>query len=960
MKNTLHHIIFLCCCILAGAADAQTLGTRIFILPDDDNTASVKINALLQLQNGYIMAATSHGLYSFDGISFSAIPKDKNVPDDISALCEVNKDTLWLGFSNGNIGIMYNNFIRLLPLQEGYPKVAVTSIKLGSQGIVWAGTAGEGVYYYMNKKLYNINTDDQLTDNYVYDMAAAGYGRMLAATDRGVNICTPEKEKKIEGSFTSLNGLPDNIVRSLYTSFNGYVWLGMQDAGVLSFKPAGNSYSRSVLWTYGQVNAIAASPPYLFAGTEENGLLVFNHDADNNITSLQKRDMQLKKISCLLRDREGNIWAAGNNMLMRCSFSSIDDIWHITKQEAENIHSLLFAGDSTLYYNTGDGITQLTQSSGVWRSKKFSFVPAFAKNISSLYKDSNGTIWIGTMGKGITLLNAKTGKAKIFSDILELANSNIISITGKNNTIWICSLEGTFSVNTENNKIAYRSYADVPGIGNKYVYHIYADSKNRVWFATDGNGVSVYENGKFSKLRTDSSFGNVVYKIAEDYLGNIWFSTYGSGLIKYNGKTFYHITTAQGLSDMNITGLAASGNNVVVFHKNKVDIINPETNSISYFDDEQGIGDINTELNSVSGDKEGNIYFVSDTLLCRYHVSKSVSLRPVITLDRIQLFLKDAEAKQNHVFAYDENNLSFWYTGLYYSQPGRLNYQFKLEDYNEDWVTTKDRVQNFPNLPPGTYTFRVRASLNQDFNGAPEDTFTFTIQKPLWLQWWFIVAAIAIAAGVVYLIVKIREREIKKYNRLEREKIHSQLQTLRNQINPHFLFNSFNTLILEIEENPEKAVTYVEHLSDFYRSIVVNREKDLISLEEEIKILKDYSFIQQKRYGSALQININVSQDEQMKYSIVPLALQLLLENAVKHNAISQETPLRIDVFINDDDTHLIIANNINKKMHPEKGSSLGLQNIQKRYEILFDKTVIAESDDNTFTVKIPLVNHIL
>lgn len=203
--------------------------------------------------------------------------------------------------------------------------------------------------------------------------------------------------------------------------------------------------------------------------------------------------------------------------------------------------------------------------------------------------------------------------------------------------------------------------------------------------------------------------------------------------------------------------------------------------------------------------------------------------------------------------------------------------------------------------------------------------------------------------------VKQREKAIKRNNRLERERIQSQLETLRNQINPHFLFNSFNTLISEIEEDPQKAVTYVNHLSDFYRNIVVYKEKDLITLSEELKILNDYCFIQQKRYGQALQIEMNISKQQQNEYYIVPLALQLLLENAVKHNAITIEKPLHIELFI-ENEKCLVVRNNIIKKFKRERGSGAGLQNIQKRYHLLCGKTVIVNSEEDFFTVKIPLL----
>jgi LytS/YehU family sensor histidine kinase len=272
-------------------------------------------------------------------------------------------------------------------------------------------------------------------------------------------------------------------------------------------------------------------------------------------------------------------------------------------------------------------------------------------------------------------------------------------------------------------------------------------------------------------------------------------------------------------------------------------------------------------------------------------------------------------------------------------------------------VDTKDRVKNFPNLSAGTYTFKVRVSLNSNFKDAPEASFTFVIQKPFWLQAWFIVAAILFIGLMFYLYIKRRERRINNINILKNQKIQSQLETLRSQINPHFLFNSLNTLVSEIENNPEEAVTYVETISDFYRSIIQHREKDVIPLKEELHILNDYVFLQKKRFGCALEIKVNINPEIISLSYIPPLVLQLLVENATKHNIIAKETPLQIEIKSVDSNC-IAVINNINKKVQPERRSGLGLQNIQKRYELLLRKKVIIESDEKFFTVKIPLIKN--
>jgi len=955
MVQKFKNIVLIICCCIAISSLAQMPGTKIFTLGAEYQEPP-HINTIYQLKNGYILLGTTKGLYKFDGITFSPFEQAENVPDTVTSICELTDKEILIGYSNGFIGHLQNNQIVTDSIEEGFPKVAVTKIIATKNNVVWLATAGEGVYFYKNKRLYNIDTADGLTDDFVYDLCAGNANQVVAATDKGINICTAEGKNKVTEHYTSVNGLPDNIVRSLFITEREKVWLGMQDGGVSKYDIITRDASKKLNWQYGQVNAITVINTSVFVATEDNGLLVFNRDANDNISGLQYKDDQLKKISCMLLDHEGNIWLGGNNLLIRSSASNVQPLITLDKTTTENLHSLLWSRDSSIWFNTITGVTQLKESNGMWEQKNFLIPNVNGASISTIFEDIKGLIWIGTLGKGIIILNPVTGTQYVLKEIPELINTNVISITGRDSSIWISAFEATVRVNLQKDGMSSINYAGEQNLGNKYVYNILQDKYNNVWFATDGKGIIKYQNGKFSPLQQPAGgYGNVVYKMIEDSNGNTWFSTYDKGLIKYDGKTFTRFTTSQGLSDMNITGLSISGDNIFLIHKNNVDLINTKSGNITYLDADQGINNINTDLNALATDKNGNVYFVADSILYKYNSAKEIVLRPIVMIDRIQLFLNDINVKNGHVFKYNENNLSFYYTGLYYSQSNRIQYQYKLEGYDKNWVSTKDRLKNFPQLPPGTYTFKVRVSLNQNFSASSEAAYTFTIEQPFWRQLWFIALSVIALAAILYVIIKQREKSIEKYNKLEREKIRSQLETLRNQINPHFLFNSFNTLISEIEENPDKAVLYVEHLSDFYRNIVVHREKDLISLQEEIYILKDYCFIQQKRYGEALKISITIPAEQQKIYYIVPLALQLLFENAVKHNTISAAHPLCIELFTENDEC-LIVRNNINKKFTPEKGSSMGLQNIQKRYLLLSNKNVIVENDGKSFIVKIPLI----
>ncbi|HYK46340.1 MAG TPA: two-component regulator propeller domain-containing protein [Parafilimonas sp.] len=933
---------------------AQNSGGKLYLLENDD-VNKPKILTLYQDKQGLILCGTTKGLYRFDGFDFTPYPQEALTSTEVTAIFQTSDNKLWIGYGNGSIGLLSRGEITPIKFEEGLPKVPIRSITQDDAGAVWIATAGEGIYYFKDNRVYNMNEDDGLSDNYVYKIIfIPGHG-VIAATDRGINICSVRGNKKNITAFTSKNGLPDNIVRTLYAAENKYLWLGMQDAGIKAYTYDLETAPAQHNWNYGQVNDIVVANSRVFVATEDSALVVYGYDRNGIVYNNAYVDRTIPKLNCLLRDREGNIWAAGGNQLLRTGKAGMEQLYRLSKQEAEQVHSLHYTSDSALWFNIAGELMRLFKKNGQWQSEKFKLAGFSNTTITSLYEAPGDNLWVGSLGKGITVFNHAKKTQSVLQDPF-LRNSNIISISGKGNIVWITALEGVVQATISDDHISYVNYTDTAGIGNKYVYHIFPDSKNRVWFATDGDGVSVLDQGKFIHLENQRNYlGNVVYNILEDHAGNIWYATYDKGIVKYDGKKFINYTVEQGLSDAGISGFLNAGQNLAVIHKNSIDIINPLTGRISYLNKAQGEIDINTDLNACTNDNAGNIYFVSNGIIYSYNLPAEETQQPAVIIDKINLFLNDVDAENGHVFKHNQNNLSFYFTGIYYSQPERISYQYKLENYDKQWTSTKDRVKVFPDLPPGKYTFRVKASLNKNFTNASETSFSFVISKPFWLQAWFIIISSALLAALLYGFIKTREKSINRLNTLQNEKIQSQLETLRNQVNPHFLFNSFNILISEIENNPDIAVTYVEKLSDFYRKIITHRDKDLIPLEDELNILLDYKFLQQKRFASGLAIEVCVTEETINSSYIPPLVLQMLTENAIKHNIVSPTTPLCIRIKETSDGC-LAVTNNINKKLQPEKSSGLGLQNIQRRYALLHISKVQIESNDQYFTVKIPLV----
>jgi two-component system, LytTR family, sensor kinase len=194
---------------------------------------------------------------------------------------------------------------------------------------------------------------------------------------------------------------------------------------------------------------------------------------------------------------------------------------------------------------------------------------------------------------------------------------------------------------------------------------------------------------------------------------------------------------------------------------------------------------------------------------------------------------------------------------------------------------------------------------------------------------------------------------------LERRHIQSQLDGLRNQVNPHFLFNSLNTLTYLIPEDSAKAVRFVQQLSKVYRYVLESRDAKLIPLREEMEFMESYIFLLKERFGDKLQIHFK-DLSSCRNGGIVPLSLQLLFENAIKHNIISAEKPLHIEVFqrlTDTGETALVVRNPLQRKNQVMDSTGVGLENIRSRYHILSKREISVIATKDWFTVELPLLN---
>jgi two-component system LytT family sensor kinase len=218
----------------------------------------------------------------------------------------------------------------------------------------------------------------------------------------------------------------------------------------------------------------------------------------------------------------------------------------------------------------------------------------------------------------------------------------------------------------------------------------------------------------------------------------------------------------------------------------------------------------------------------------------------------------------------------------------------------------------------------------------------------------FVIMAITILACFIAFIKDFiidKQKALLQEERLKTEIIKLEYETLKNQINPHFLFNSLNALASMVTPNPN-AVTFINNLADVYRYVLEHKDKETIELHQELNCVSAYLYLHQIRFGKNLTFNICSAPANKM---VVPLAVQMLVENALKHNEISADSPLKVSVYIDGD--KLIIENNLQLKPVVNSSSKIGLVNIKSRYEYLTDIKIVAGIEGDKFIVKLPLLD---
>jgi hypothetical protein len=321
------------------------------------------------------------------------------------------------------------------------------------------------------------------------------------------------------------------------------------------------------------------------------------------------------------------------------------------------------------------------------------------------------------------------------------------------------------------------------------------------------------------------------------------------------------------------------------------------------------------------------------------------------------------EADENPVLKLEPNQSSFTFhlDALNYSNPSQTWFAYKLDGFEKDWHFTKDPKAVYTNVPGGNYTFLYKSAPdNNNWNEVTTKKLGVTLAIVFYKTTWFRILLICFLAAALFALYGYRTRQQKqlyelkeKAKMLEKEKAMVMYENLKQQLNPHFLFNSLTSLNSLIVAEPLAASEFLDSLSKTYRYILKSRDNETVPLVDEIRFAENYTKLQKTRFEKGFDVIIDIP-EEYYHRKIVPVTLQNLIENAIKHNIIDAESPLTVKIYINEGS--LIVENNLQKKKFVETSNRQGLANMQSLYQYLSTKPVEIIETPETFSIKLPLL----
>lgn len=979
-------------------------------LKEKDGLSYNFVNKFLKDSRGMLWVATFNGLNRFDGSHFYNFKKTKDstsLPHNvIHDICEDKQGNIWGATDNGIFcySVKANSFKNYSTPNSKAAK-SVQNILCDSQGVIWATGVWTILKFNPSKNLYEeigplTNKKDSL---YYYSVRKNGLvedpsgNGLWLATRTGIHFYN-----KKENKFSSYKNQPGNelfaerSVAALTLSSNGHFWFfDNSKKQIIGFDPAVKKIIYQIDVSKEMPTASGATlfedgNNRLWFSSWLHGMLVIEYLNGVKITRLEHEENNPLSIAGnnfwgAYEDEDGTVWLGTAGGISKCNSSKIiykvhrlpsfipemklekqvvalaenrdDKTWWIGTNSSVLIHYYPATGKYQLYNldNALPGMNQLIPGSiasfrfikgsvvvctrnGSWQlepgnvMKPFNPIPIPYQSflISDLIYEND--VYHFTNGKEILQWNSKTGKvisikygAEKLEDGYKPAMTQLVQKQpGK---IWM--LAGGWwiaSLNETNKQDMVNLVRDEEKEQNGYFSSLDIDKDGNVWTVNTGVGLYRYipstKTVKYWNETDGLIIDNIFKAIADDY-GQIWCVSYNKfSVFTPKAESFYNFSLP--LSENNPGYISSS----------------------ALLADGNIITNINNDV----------VEFYPERLTYKPKIKK-----PLISVINIAGHDKLLTTEEELRLEPKENSLAIKFGLLTGHEIFPYSLEYMLEGFDKKWITATEAGEAvYNNLPSGTYAFRLIAKAKNKSWQSEEKLLRIIIRTPFFKTTWFFILLIVSISSFLYWLYRFRISKQKQVHELqskaqllEKEKALVMYEGLKQQLNPHFLFNSLTSLNSLIDADPKVASVFLDDLSKTYRYILKSRDNETVPLGDEVKFAENYVRLQQTRFEKGFYVSIDVPEEFNHR-KIVPVTLQNLIENAIKHNIIDEDSPLAVRIFIEDD--CLVVQNNLQRKNFVETSNKQGLANLQSLYHYLNNRPVEIKEADNLFTVKIPLL----
>ncbi len=863
------------------------------------------VNCIIQSANGYVWFGTEEGLVRFDGVRFTVYDKRNTraiTDNDVISLCEARDSTLWIGTGRGVVKLK-DGLFTAIPIQEGTSETAVRTIVEDRDRALWFGTS-DGVWCLKNGKLAPANTDLGLKWSWINRLLVDRDGTLWIGTSGG------GLSRRLRGEASVLpvyEGLCGNVVMALFEDRRSDLWVGAEKGGVTRIGDSGvRAYTlrgirgavSAVLVDHEGVIWIGAEDGTLAQFREPDSLVYFSHDGG--------------AITSMLEDREGNLWVGRNGGgLHRISKGKF-----ITYTENDGLVNN-FAGalcpdkDGRMWIGTMGGLSLFSRDS---------FVTCLSNDrmpiegIGALHVSRDGSLWIG-MSEGLAKI--KNGKYRLILTSEGMPKPAVHGIDeDRYGNLWLATRNGllTSSISGQHEP-KFVPYGDSTGILREPMWclHIGRHSGD-VWVSTVSSGlirVSV-EGATWKATRFTTKDGlstNIIRAIYEDNDGTLWFGTFAGGLNRFKDGKFTSYTSGDGLFDDNVFSILEDSSHNLWMSCNR-GIFRVGKQMLNEFADGKRSSISCTSYGTADGMKtfecnggyqlsgctspDGLLWF--STLLGVAIIDpgniETDAMPPPVVIENAAIDKGSIDPRREGYAAPGNGELEFVYTAPSFVAPGNVRFKYRLEGFDKEWIDASNRrMAYYTNIPPGDYTFRVIAANSDGVWNHTGDSFRFHLAPHFYQTAWFYLLCallIALVGSLGYHFYRTYKDREQIASRLKGQLAQVELQVLKMQLQPHFLFNTLHAISSLMHKDLDAADEMMARLGDLLRYTLESNGAQEVELGLELEMLDHYLEIEHIRLADRLLVRKNVP-PELLSAMVPNLILQPIVENAIRYGVAPRE-----------------------------------------------------------------------